>query len=176
MQTTLNEIRKHRPCQAGWGKLLCTLGKTKGDDAPLHLRVILDSNGLDDALWCLRAVVGETRVMRLYAVWCAAQVRYLMIDQRSIDALKVAKNHANGIASVEQLAAAARAAAWAATAARAARDAADADAAWAAAWAARAAAAAAWAARDAAWAAQEVELSRVLDCLDAGEDPYPNKA
>jgi hypothetical protein len=29
------------------------------------------------------------------------------------------------------------------------------------------------AARDAAWEAQKQELLRVLDCIDAGQDPYP---
>lgn len=41
---------------SGWRKLLNDLGKTQEDDEPLSLRVILQSNGLDDALWCLQAV------------------------------------------------------------------------------------------------------------------------
>jgi len=143
--TTLNKIRAHGPCADGWAKLLRHLGKTQADDEPLALTTILDSNGLDDALWCLRACDGIDREARLYAVWCARQVQHLMKDQRSLAALDVAKRYANGEATDAELVAA-RAAAWAA-----ARDAAR-DAAWAAAWdAARDAAwAAAW---DAAWAA-----------------------
>ena len=53
--TTLSEIRAQGPCEDGWQKLMKHLGKTKADDAPLELLTILDSNGLDDALWCLRA-------------------------------------------------------------------------------------------------------------------------
>lgn len=54
MKTTLNAIRAHGPCKSGWRKLLCHLGKTEADDEPVSVLTILDSNGLDDALWCLR--------------------------------------------------------------------------------------------------------------------------
>ena len=164
MKTTLNKIRLNSPCASGWEKLLKNLGKTKADDEPLLLTTILESNGIDDALWCLRAVDGHEREMRLFAVKCARSVQHLMTDKRSLDALDVAERYANKLATQTELdaagaaaRAAARAAAWdAAWAARAATRA----AAWAAAWAARdaardaaraAARAAAW---DAAWAAQ----------------------
>ena len=71
MKTTLEKIRGHFPFTGGWERLLKSLGKTKADDEPLHLRTILDSNGLDDTLWCLRVVDGYDREKRLYAVWCA---------------------------------------------------------------------------------------------------------
>ena len=96
MKTTLNKIRKHEPCTSGWEKLLTYLGKTKADDEPLEITTILDSNGLDDATWCLRAVEGHDREIRLYAVWCARQVQHLMTDKRSLDALDVAERYANG--------------------------------------------------------------------------------
>ena len=170
--TTLNAIRAHGPCANGWQTLLAHLGKTKSDDEPLHLLTILASNGLSDALWCMRAMPEHSRHWRLYAVWCARRVQHLMTDERSVAALDVAERHATGEATDAELCAAraaamaaARAAAWAAAwaaarnAAWAAWDAAR-DAAWAAAWAARDAAwdagdagDAAWAARNAAWAA-----------------------
>ena len=155
--TTLNAIRAHSPCASGWAELLRHLGKTQADDEPLALTTILDSNGLDDALWCLRACEGIDREARLYAVWCARQVQHLMTDPRSLAALDVAERHANGEATDADLAAAlAEALAAAGTAAGAA--------AWAAAGiaAGSAALAAAWAAarsearsaaRSAAWAA-----------------------
>jgi hypothetical protein len=71
MRATLNQIRKHSPCRSGWEKLLRGLGKTAADDEPLWIDEILDYNGLDDALWCLRAVERCDREIRLYAVWCA---------------------------------------------------------------------------------------------------------
>ena len=179
--TTLNRIRSNGPGPDGWAKLLRHLGKRQADDEPLALATILQSNGLEDALWCLRAVDGYRKEMRLYAVWCARQVQHLLTDPRSLAALDVAERYAHGQATDAELAAA-YAAAWDAAyaAARAAaRDAAwDAaraaarDAAWDAAWdaardAARAAAYAA--ARDAAWAAyaaareaQTAEFRRVF--------------
>ena len=104
--TTLNKIRAHGPCADGWTKLLRHLGKTQADDEPLSLLTILDSNGLNDALWCLRAVDGHQREMRLYAVWCARQVQHLMTDPRSLAALDVAERHANGEATDKELRAA----------------------------------------------------------------------
>lgn len=68
MLTTLNKIRACGPCHTGWTKLLKNLGKPKADDEPLRIAAILESNGLDDALWCLRAVDGHQREMRLFAV------------------------------------------------------------------------------------------------------------
>ncbi len=177
MKTTLNAIREHSPCAEGWRKLLAHLGKTQADDEPLAITTILDSNGLDDALWCLRAVTGHDREIRLYAVWCARQVQHLMTDPRSIAALDVAERFANGAATAEELDGA-RAAAWAAARAAArdaARDAARAAAGAAAAAAARdaaraaagaaAGAAAAAAARDAARDAQAAKLREM--CAEA---------
>jgi hypothetical protein len=153
MKTTLNLIRAESPCADGWKTLLVHLGKTEADDEPLALLTVLESNGLDDALWTLRCVPNCDRDARLFAVWCARQVKHLMTDKRSTDALDVAELFANGEATNKE-----RAAAWAAAwdAARDAAGAAAGDAAWDAAWAAAGAAAgaAAWdAARDAAGAA-----------------------
>ena len=122
MKTTLNEIWKHNPRSYVWRDLLSYLGKTKADDEPLAIKTILDSNGLDDALWCLRAVEGHDKEIRLFAVWCARQVQHLLKDQRSLDALDVAERYANGEATKEELAvakAAAYAAMWSAASAAA---------------------------------------------------------
>jgi hypothetical protein len=123
MNTTLAEIRKHSPCSEGWAKLLRHLGKTQADDEPLTIATIIDANGLDDALWCLRAVSGHDREIRLYAVWCARQVQHLMTDPRSVAALDVAERFANGEASTQELDAARDAAYAAQDAAYAAQDA-----------------------------------------------------
>lgn len=93
-QTTLNAIREHGPCADGWAKLLRHLGKTQADDEPLTLATILDSNGIEDALWCLRAADGWEREARLYAVWCVRQVQHLMTDSRSLAALNVVERYA----------------------------------------------------------------------------------
>lgn len=147
MKTTLNKIREQKPCPHGWKKLLQHLGKTTADEESLPLLVVLNSNGLEDALWCLRAVDGHEKEIRLFAVWCARQVQHLMTDPRSIAALEVAEKFAYGDATQAELDAAravSSAAAWAA-----ASDAAS-DATWAAAWAAARAGRGAASARDAA--------------------------
>ena len=168
MKTTLNKIRGHAPCTDGWEKLLKHLGKTRPDDEPLSLLTILDSNGIDDTIWCFRAVEGHDKEKRLFAVWCARQVQHLMADQRSIDALDVAERYANGLATDDEL-----------SAAREAAGAAAGGAAWAAWAAAGAAAGAAWAAAGAAWAAawaaagaaagarQETKLREILREMEA---------
>jgi len=167
MNTTLNQIRDGSPCAEGWKKLLAHLGKTKADDEALSIITILDSNGLDDALWCLRAVTGHDREIRLYAVWCARQVQHLMTDKRSLDALDVAERYANGLATADDLAAAIADAWSAADAAWSVAGAAGATkAAWAAAGAARDAAGDARAAADAG-DAQEKRLREVCAEIDA---------
>jgi hypothetical protein len=141
--TSLAEIRAAGPCEDGWTKLLAHLGKTRADDEPLDLLTILDSNGLDDALWCLR-VPSLERLSRHFQAWCADQVLHLFEaerpnDTRIRDQISMLRNDAATDA--------AGAAAWAA-----ARDAAGA-AAWAAAWDA---------ARDAARDAQEKQLRAMI--------------
>ena len=132
--TTLNKIREHSPCQDRWGKLLKHLNKTSADDDALPLLTILESNGLEDTLWCLSTLPEYDREWRLFAVWCARQVQHLMTDPRSRAALDVAERYAKGKASEEEMDAA-RAAA---------RDAARA------------------AARDAAWDALKIELIKII--------------
>ncbi len=74
MHTTLNKIRSHHPCKEGWEKLLRHLNKTSADDEPLPLLTVLDSNGVEDAIWCLRAAEHHDREIRLFAVFAARQV------------------------------------------------------------------------------------------------------
>lgn len=166
LDTTLALLRRHHACAEGYRKLCKHLGGARayGAQTPIDLRTVLVSNGLGDALWCLRAVPAQEepardRLARLFACDCAehALPQYEAAypgDSRPRDAIAVARRYATGAATGEELGAAAgaagaaweaaRAAAWeaageAAVAARAARA-----AAWEAAW--EAAGAAAWAA------------------------------
>ena len=144
--TTLNEIRAHSPCKDGWEKLLEHLGKTKADDEPLPLLTVLESNGLDDALWCLRAASLD-RLLRHFQAWCAEQVLHHFEAERPNDARvrdQIAMLRNDGASQEDR--AAARAAAWAAAGAAGA-------AAWDAAWDA-----AGGAARD----AQEKQLRKMI--------------
>ena len=111
--TTLNKIREHSPCCEGWGRLLTYLGKTKANDEPLSFKSILDSNGLDDAIWALRSI--DAPEVHLFAVRCVRQIQHLISDERSLNALDVSEMYAVGNATSEEISAA-----W--------------DAAWAASW------------------------------------------
>nr|BAR33223.1 hypothetical protein [uncultured Mediterranean phage uvMED] len=143
IKITLNKIKAHDPCQDGWEKLLAHLGKTEADDQEFPLAEVLKSNGLTDALWCLRCLPEHKIKWQLLAVKFSRQVQHLMKDERSINALDVAERYANGEATDSEL--------------KTARDAAE-DARTANAWGYLNAnlvhwSAAAWAARDAAIAA-----------------------
>jgi len=159
MKTTLKKIREHSPCETGWKKLLNNLGKKKADDEPVSIAFILESNGIDDALWCLRAVDGYQREMRLFVVDCARSAVHFTNDERSIAAIDVSERYADGLASEDEL-----------TAARDAARAAARDAAWAA------ASDAAWAAaRDAAWAAAGAAAGAARDAArDAAREIQSN--
>jgi hypothetical protein len=104
--TTLNKIRAHNPCEDGWEKLLKGFGKTKADDEPLPFVQILEINGLDDALWCLRAEPQYAKEYRLLAVAYARHVQHLNPDPRVKNAIDVAERYANGEATDEELTAA----------------------------------------------------------------------
>ena len=115
---TLKQLRAAGACISGYNKLIRSLqGKpfTEADrlreshirfvhKEEIHLRFILDSNGLDDALWAAQRVIGHDRDLRLFAVWCARQVAHLMTDPRSLAAIDVAEKFANGAATVKELA------------------------------------------------------------------------
>jgi hypothetical protein len=186
--TTLNRIRAQGPLglrpprkgePRGWIKLLRYLGHTDnypGDDEPLPYATIVESNGLDDALWFCCAEPQYDHVWREFTLWCAEQVRHLMDDQRSLDALDTVRRYLDGEATEDELAAAKDAADAAADAAdddgiAAADDAIDA-ADWAAwdpaspdAWAD--AALYAWAARDKAARAAAARAAALAAAADA---------
>ena len=146
MKTTLNKIRYRSPCKGGWKKLLTHLGKTKADKEQLPILTILEVLGLDDAIWCLRAVDGHEKEKRLLAVAFARRVQHLLKYPSLVAALDIAERYAQGNATDDEMAAASAAAddaaaaepdAWAAAgaASRAAAWAVDAslgDASWAA--------------------------------------------
>ena len=58
---TLQQIRDAGPCESGWRKLNKTLGNP---DLSVEISIgdVVLSNGLDDALWCLRFLPPRERV------------------------------------------------------------------------------------------------------------------
>lgn len=103
--TTLNRIWECRPSGNGWKKLLRFLGKTHADDEPLSLKTILESNGIEDALWALRAVDDPMceRDARLFCVRCVRQCPSFLTDKRLFTLLDVAERYACGDATDSEL-------------------------------------------------------------------------
>ena len=172
--TTLAAIRAASPCESGWKKLLAALGKTKADSEPLDLLTVLNSNGLDDALWVMSFAMPDARLARHFQAWCAEQVLHIFEavrpdDRRVRDQIEMLRRDDATKAERD----AARDAAWDAAdaAARAsARDAAGASADAAADAAARASArASAWAAARAAEAAARAAEAAWTSARDAQE-------
>ena len=127
--TTLAAIRAALPCESGWKKLLAALGKTKADSEPLDLLTVLNSNGLDDALWVMSFAMPDDRLVRHFQAWCAEQVLHIFEavrpdDRRVRDQIEMLRRDDATKAERDAARDAADAAAWAS-----ARDAAD--AAWA---------------------------------------------
>ena len=83
--TTLAAIRAASPCESGWKKILATLGKTKADNEPLDLLTVLNSNGLDDALWVMSFAMPDDRLARHFQAWCAEQVLHIFEAVRPDD-------------------------------------------------------------------------------------------
>jgi hypothetical protein len=104
MTTTLNIIRSYRPCVTGWTKLLAYLGKTAADDEPLSLITILDSNGLNDAVWCLRTEPTPERTIQ-FALAVARRVEHLSTEAKTLN--DTTERYINGQETKEKLTAAA---------------------------------------------------------------------
>jgi hypothetical protein len=161
--TTFALCRKARACEPGYKQLAKILGGVRryGKDKPIPLASVLESNGLDDALWVLqnaRAGKDAERIAYLFAADCAARVleffeRAYPNDSRPREAIMTARRFARGQATVKELDAAVAAARVAACVAVAA---------------ARVAAGAAWAAARAAWVAEAKWLEKQLRAYLAG--------
>ena len=131
--TTLNKIRACSPCASGWRTLVKHLGEDFDPDAEINLLTILESNGVADMLWSLRATDQESkRVASQLAIEFAEQALPLFEkrrpnDERPRKAIQAARDYLDGKISLEQLRASRQAGAAAAYAAyAAAADAADA--------------------------------------------------
>jgi len=155
LTTTLNLIRACSPCTDGWKKLLKHVGPDHDPDAPINLLTVLESNGVQDVLWCLRATEqdGKPAAVELAVLFAESALPIFEAkypgDNRPRKAIAAARAYLRGEVAADAADAADAAyaaaadAAYAAAAADAAYAAAAADAAYAAAYAAHAARAAA---------------------------------
>ena len=189
MTTTFRQLRDKKACSDRYAHLVNALGgiEVYGDETPITLLQILDSNGVEDALWAIRAcnmTTKEQKEVQLLACDYAERVLHIYENQypgdnRPRNAIETKRRWINGDATAKELkgvAAAANAAYVAAANAAAAADtavayAANADAAYAAANAANAAAAAADAAATAN-AAYAYAYAVAADAADAANAAY----
>lgn len=152
-------------CKERYRFLAKALGgiKAYGVNTPITLLQILDINGLDDALWALRACPDSDTFARLLACDYAEHVLRIFEtqypdDDRPRKAIAVSRRYARGEATDAELSAARAAAGYAAGAAALA--------------AARAAAGyARYAARAAAWNAERMwQEARLRELLERGQE------
>jgi len=77
LHTTFNKARAVGACKSGYERLSRYLHgvRTYGADTPIPLDVIVESNGIKDAIWALRCTSEDsTAISRLFAVDCAEHV------------------------------------------------------------------------------------------------------
>lgn len=123
LHTTFRLAEEHWACKESYRTYAAHVGGIRkfGKDTPIPLASILDVLGLEDTLWCLRAVLPEEeeqrdKISRLLTCDYAEHVlpiyekRY-PDDLRPQQTIEVSRRFANGAATGEELAAA-RAAAW----------------------------------------------------------------
>lgn len=138
LHTTFSLLKQYDACVEGYTKLAEHLGGVRkyGEDTPIPIVTILESNNVQDATWSLRAVLPEQeverdRLARHYAADCAEHVLHYYEDRYPGDTrlpavLTAVYRFVEGNATVEELAQtrvlarsirAAAGAAWAAAAA-----------------------------------------------------------
>ena len=71
LHTTFRKLHKEGACAPSYLKLGKTLGGIRkyGKDTPIPLDKVLESNGLDDALWCLQCI-NESADREIYLLTC----------------------------------------------------------------------------------------------------------
>jgi hypothetical protein len=90
IQLTLNQLRAAEPCKEGWRAALKCRRKRKADDAPFALAELIQSNGIQETLWAIKAVQDQERELRHLAR--VAAERIAPCCSREISALIRSKN------------------------------------------------------------------------------------
>ena len=113
IHTTFRKLHEAGACTERYRFLAKALGgiKTYGKDTPITLLQILDINGLDDALWALRACDDAENFSRLLACDYAEHVLHIFEtrypdDYRPREAIAVSRRYARGEATDVELSAA----------------------------------------------------------------------
>ncbi len=100
MNIKLEDIKSHKPCISGWQKLIRSLDRrTEGDVSLSH---ILDSNGIEDAIWCLRTL--PYRDQCLFRADVAELVVHLCNDEKPRQAIAAIRQWHKGEINDQELA------------------------------------------------------------------------
>ncbi len=111
MHTTLSKIREQSPCEDGYIKLCKNLGGVRkyGAETPLKFSRIIESNGVEDAIWCLRTICPKhEKEVRLFAADVAESVLHLYEEKYPGEdgprkATQAARDFAEGRITIEDL-------------------------------------------------------------------------
>ena len=111
LSTTFAELHKSGACVSGYKKLAAYLGGIEkyGKTTPIDLLTILESNGIVDCIWALRAAVEPDRdkISRLFACDCAESVLPIFEsgkpdDPRPRKAIQAARYYAVGLITAQE--------------------------------------------------------------------------
>ena len=107
LTTTLDLLQKAGACTRGYKTLIKALGAKYPHEKPIDLLTILNTNGLDDALWALGATAENCdMIARLVAADFAEQVlpiwQKYSKDERPALAIQAARDFAHGRISREK--------------------------------------------------------------------------
>ncbi|NDA60655.1 MAG: hypothetical protein EBX50_01310 [Chitinophagia bacterium] len=111
LETSLENIKSLSIFPGRWQYLLECLGQTHYNpdlSVKVSLRFILEKCGISYAIRAMDYFNELEKASALYALFCAKRVRHLMRDERSTNALDVARLYLDGIASEDELKAANR--------------------------------------------------------------------
>ena len=115
---TLEQLRTHGACYDGYNKVVRMLQQqpfTEEDEdreyyiqfdsgEQISLIDICCNNSITEALWATKCLDStHVRDLRLYAVWCVRRIQHLLTDERSIHALDIEEQFANGKRIEEEL-------------------------------------------------------------------------
>ena len=107
MKTTIEEILKFNPCQSGIDEFTKKYGRTSGE---VFFAEILESNGIQDAIWCLRVFPDYDINVMEFKYLCARRVEHYDKSGVAKECLDVLELYLDGKASKKELANAANAA------------------------------------------------------------------
>ena len=115
LHTTLTLLRRFNACgqttpDGSYNKLRASLPADLTDDAPITLLHVLESNGIEDAIWALRATVEPTSKDMARELACRAAERVLPIfekrhpeDKRPRECIEAARAYGRGEITLDEL-------------------------------------------------------------------------